>query len=78
MGRLAWKPKLVVLAPGASVPLKLTLLAVTVCPLVVTVEFHEPVSAWPAGSVYVTVQLLIVEVLVLVMVSGWITYPVAH
>jgi hypothetical protein len=29
-GRLAWNPKVVVLAPGASVPLKLTLWAVTI------------------------------------------------
>jgi hypothetical protein len=42
------------------------------------VPFHEPVSVCPAGSVKVTVHPLIVEVPVLVMVSGWMTYPVAH
>src|SRR5690606_40484314 len=76
-GLLTWKPKLVV-SPGASVPLWLTLLAVTVWPLVVTVAFQAPVRVCPAGRVKVTVQLVIVEVLVLVMVSGWITYPFSH
>ena len=77
LGRVAWKPTLVVLAPGARVPLWATFLMVTVCPLTVRVPFHEPVTVCPAGSVKVAVHPVIVEVPVLVMVSGWTTYPVA-
>lgn len=55
-GRAAWKPGLVVAAPGARVPLCAAFLKVTVRPLTVTAPFHEPVIVWPGGSVKVTVQ----------------------
>ena len=45
----------------------------TVCPLTVSTAFHDPVIACPAGSVNVTVQLLIVAVPVLVTRAGSIT-----
>jgi len=77
LGRLAWKPNSP-LAPGASVLLKLTPWKVTVWPLTDSVAFQNPVIAWPAGNVTVTVQLVIVEEPVLVTREGWMTYPVAH
>jgi hypothetical protein len=58
--------------------LKLTPWKVTVCPLTDSVAFQNPVTAWPAGNVTVTVQPVIVLEPVLVTRDGWITYPVAH
>src|SRR5262245_32254524 len=60
------------------VPLKETFRAVTVWPLTVTVAFHEPESVCPAGRVNVTVQPLMAVLPLLVMLTGWTTYPVAH
>ena len=45
----------------------------TVWPLTVSAVFHEPVTVCPAGSVNVTVQLLIVAVPVLVTRTGSMT-----
>ena len=59
-----------VFPPAATVPLWDTLRAVTVCPLTVSVVFQDPVMAWPAGKVKVTVQPLIVAVPVLVTRLG--------
>lgn len=73
LGRLTWNPTEALDAPGAMVPLKPTFFSVTVWPLVVMTVFHEPVTVCPAGSVTVTVQLVIVALLVFVTVSGWIT-----
>ena len=42
-GRLTWNPN-VVLPPAATVPLCDALRAVTVCPLTVSVVFHDPVT----------------------------------
>jgi len=72
-GRLAWNPTEALDVPGARVPLKPTFFIVTTWPLVVRTVFHEPVITWPAGRVKVTVQLVMVELPVLVIVSGWIT-----
>ena len=58
--------------------LKLTPWKVTVWPLTDSVAFQNPVIAWPAGNVTVTVQLVIVEEPVLVTRDGWMTYPVSH
>jgi hypothetical protein len=47
--------------------------AVTVWPLVVKAAFHEPTMAWPAGRVKVTAHEVMVDVPVLVTVTGWTT-----
>ena len=71
LGRVAWKPNVSVLVwPAPMVPLKETLRAVTVWPLTVTVAFHEPDRVCPAGNVNVTVQPLMVELPLLVMLTG--------
>ena len=70
LGRLAWNPTDVVAAPGANVPLNPTLRNVTFCPLTVATVFHDPVSTCPAGNVNVTVQPVMVDDPVFVIVNG--------
>src|SRR5688572_30339053 len=72
LGRLTWNPN-VVLPFDASVPLLAVLRAMTVWPLCERVVFQEPVMVWPAGSVNVTVQALMVAVPVFVTRTGSIT-----
>ena len=65
--QLALKPGLAE-APGASVPLKLALVTVTLAPDCAKTPFHPCVICWLPGKVKFKVQLLQVVELVLVIV----------